>query len=110
MNQIIPGAYHLEVSSPGLDRPLRTLESIERFSGQRVTLTTHEAHDGRRRYDGLLLGARDTQAGVRTDEGQEYWFDWSDVKSARLVVDPWAEKRKAKAEASDARRSRGGAE
>ena len=93
MNQTIPGAYHLEVSSPGLERPLRTLAAVERFAGHRVTLTTHEARDGRRNWEGALLGPRDGAAGVRTDEGDEQWFEWAEVKSARLVVDPWAEAR-----------------
>jgi ribosome maturation factor RimP len=93
MNQTVPGRYVLEVSSPGLDRPLRTLESVERFAGQRASLTTTVAHDGRRRYEGALLGPREGQAGIRTDEGEEHWFEWADVKDAHLVVDPWARAR-----------------
>jgi len=90
MNQTVPGSYFLEVSSPGLDRPLKTLEAVERFAGQRVALSTTVAREGRRNYEGELLGAREGRAGVRTDEGDEYWFAWADVKAAHLVVDPWA--------------------
>ena len=97
MNQIVPGRYHLEVSSPGLERPLRTLEHVQRFAGQRITLQTHDARDGRRRWEGVLLGPVDGRAGVRTDEGDEQWFEWAEVRSARLVVDPWAKLRQAKA-------------
>jgi ribosome maturation factor RimP len=93
MNQTVAGRYVLEVSSPGLDRPLRTLETVERFAGQRASLTTMVAHDGRRRYEGALLGPREGQAGIRTDEGEEHWFEWADVKDAHLVVDPWARAR-----------------
>jgi ribosome maturation factor RimP len=93
MNQTISGSYHLEVSSPGLDRPIRTLDAALRFAGQRVSLTTHEARDGRRHWDGELLGTRESRAGVRTEDGVEHWFEWDEVKSARLVVDPWAGKR-----------------
>jgi len=89
MNQTIPGSYHLEVSSPGLDRPLRTLEHVQRYTGQRAALQTHDPHDGRRRFEGVLLGPDGTRVGVHLDEGPEYWFEWADVKSARLVVDPW---------------------
>lgn len=95
MNQTVPGRHVLEVSSPGLDRPLRTLEAVERFAGQRVALTTAVAHDGRRHYEGVLLGPREGRAGVRTDEGNEHWFEWAEVKSAHLVVDPWAGRRAA---------------
>src|ERR1044072_1973385 len=63
MNQIIPGAYHLEVSSPGLERPIRTLEHVKRFAGQRINLHLHDARDGRRRWEGVLLGPVDGQAG-----------------------------------------------
>lgn len=98
MNQTIAGSYHLEVSSPGLDRPLPSLESVGRFAGRRASLVTHEARDGRRKYDGELLGVSDGRVGVREADGVEHWFDWDGVKSARLVVDPWGE-----------RRSRGGA-
>ncbi len=97
MNQIVPGRYHLEVSSPGLERPVRTLEHVTRFAGQRVSLLTHDARDGRRRWEGELLGPVDGRAGVRTDEGDEAWFEWAEVRSARLVVDPWAGLRQPKA-------------
>ena len=90
MNQIIPGAYHLEVSSPGLERPIRTLEHVKRFAGQRINVHLHDARDGRRRWEGVLLGPVDGQAGVRTDEGDEQWFEWAGVRTAHLVVDPWA--------------------
>jgi ribosome maturation factor RimP len=93
MNQLIAGSFHLEVSSPGLDRAVRTPEAAERFAGQRVSLVAHDARDGRRRFDGVLLAGADRRVGVRLDEGDDQWFEWSDVKSARLVVDPWAGKR-----------------
>ena len=104
MNQIVPGRYHLEVSSPGLERPIRTLEHVRRFTGQRINLQTHDARDGRRRWEGVLLGPVDGRAGVRTDEGDEQWFEWAEVRSARLVVDPWAGLRQAKARPSGGRK------
>lgn len=93
MNQTIPGSYHLEVSSPGMDRPLPTLESVQRFAGRRAALVTYDAHDGRRRFEGELLGASEGRAGLRDPDGVEHWFAWDDVKSARLVVDPWGDRR-----------------
>jgi ribosome maturation factor RimP len=108
MNQTVPGRYNLEVSSPGLERPVRTLEHVTRFAGQRVNLLTHDARDGRRRWEGELLGPVDGRAGVRTDEGDEAWFEWAEVRSARLVVDPWAGLRQPKAR-SKGKPPRGGA-
>ena len=90
MNQIVPGAYQLEVSSPGLERPIRTLEHVARFAGQKVNLHLHDAQDGRRRWEGVLLGPDGGRAGVRTETGEERWFEWAEVRSARLVADPWA--------------------
>ena len=98
MNQTLAGSYHLEVSSPGVDRPLRTLDQIQRFAGQRATLQTHDPHEGRRRFEGELIGTSGNRAGLRAEDGTEQWFEWTDVKSARLLVDPWS-----------AHRSRGGA-
>ena len=95
MNQTIQGRYVLEVSSPGIDRPLRTLESVERFAGKRAALVSVEPRDGRRNYEGELLAPRDERAGIRTDDGEEHWFEWNDVKTARLVVDPWEGHRRA---------------
>jgi ribosome maturation factor RimP len=94
MNQTVPGSYHLEVSSPGLNRPIRTLEAVQRFAGQRAALTTAVPRDGRRNYEGELLGPDAGRAGIRTDEGAECWFEWAEIKTAHLVVDPWARLRK----------------
>ena len=94
MNQTVSGPYMLEVSSPGLDRPIKTLDAVERFAGRRVALTTAVPHDGRRNYEGQLLGPSEGRAGIRTDEGVEYWFAWAEVKTAHLVVDPWADTRR----------------
>ena len=94
MNQTVSGPYFLEVSSPGVQRPIRTLEAVERFAGQRVSLTTAVAHEGRRHFEGELLGPREGRAGIRTDEGTEHWFQWVEVKTAHLVVDPWARSRR----------------
>jgi ribosome maturation factor RimP len=93
MNQTIHGRYTLEVSSPGMDRPLKSLEHLQRFAGRRATFTTIEPRDGRRHYEGEILGPDGARAGLKGDDGQEYWFDWDEVKTAHLVADPWAERR-----------------
>ncbi len=51
-----PGAYTLEVSSPGIDRPLRTPEHFERFSGEEVCVTTTQPVDGQSRFSAMLVG------------------------------------------------------
>ena len=93
MNQTLANSYNLEVSSPGVDRPLRSPEHFERFKGERAQLTTHEALDGRRHWSGRLLGLDDERVGLELDEGGPRWFDFAQIKQAHLVVDPWRRER-----------------
>jgi len=114
MNQTVAASYRLEVSSPGVDRPLRSLEAVARFAGRPASLTSAEPRDGRRHFDGVLLGPQGTSCGVRTEDGLEHWFDWSEVKSVRLAEDPWPMARNVRGNgksgrAPGARRPRGGA-
>ncbi|WP_333790105.1 ribosome maturation factor RimP [Parolsenella catena] len=64
-----PGSFTLEVSSPGLDRPLRRERDFERFAGEQVALTT-TAMEGRKRFSGKLVGMREGQVVLDTDEGE----------------------------------------
>ena len=76
--------YDLEVSSPGLDRPLFEPEHFERFAGQRVRVRMSPPVDGRRKFTGMLLGFEDGQ--VRVDEdGIERRVPLESVSAARLV-------------------------
>jgi ribosome maturation factor RimP len=52
----IEGAYHLEVSSPGLNRPLTREKDFVRYAGEKVKVVTHEAIEGRRSFSGVLGG------------------------------------------------------
>ena len=52
----IPGAYTLEVSSPGIDRPLTRLADFERFAGHLARIETQQPVEGRKRFKGTLLG------------------------------------------------------
>lgn len=65
----IPESYHLEVSSPGLDRPLLTADHFTRFAGHPVRLRAAEPVDGRRGWEGRLVGCREGSVVVR--EGDE---------------------------------------
>ncbi len=107
MNQTVPGGYRLEISSPGLERPLRTLEAVERFAGRRAAVTTHEAQEGRRHFEGTLLGPAEGRVGVRLEDGVERWFAWDEVRGARLVVENPFGDRAAQVNGGG-RRSRGG--
>jgi ribosome maturation factor RimP len=61
--------YALEVSSPGIERPLVKPEHFRRFVGQRARVRTRGDHDGRRNFTGELLGATDDAVTVAADTG-----------------------------------------
>ncbi|HUG99697.1 MAG TPA: ribosome maturation factor RimP [Gammaproteobacteria bacterium] len=80
----IPGHYVLEVSSPGLDRPLRTEEHFRRQAGRVVKVVLAAGRPGRRRYKGRILGIADGVLEIEVD-GEGVSLPLSDVESARLV-------------------------
>jgi len=65
----ISGAYDLEVSSPGIDRPLTRPQDFARFAGELAKVELREAVDGQRRYRGLLKGVEDGAAVLETETG-----------------------------------------
>ena len=82
----IPGHYNLEVSSPGLDRPLFTLEQFERCRGEQVRLSLYAPQDGRRKFKGQILGAENGK--IRLDQdGAEVELELGNIAKARLVPD-----------------------
>jgi len=91
-SKLIPGRYFLEVSSPGIDRPLRRPEDFERFSGETVQMSTYEKIDGRHRHTGVLVGFdREADAVMLTGEdGSQVVIPLGAVKKAHLKRDPWA--------------------
>lgn len=80
----IPGHYTLEVSSPGLDRPLFDRSHYERFAGRRVKVRTTIPHDGRRKFEGLLQGLEDDCV-VLVLDGEVVRLPLVEVEQARLV-------------------------
>lgn len=75
---------HLEVSSPGMDRPLKKLTDFERFAGQDVQLKLRIPVGNQRNFNGVLGGVRDGQV-VLASEGVEHVFPFDNVEKARLV-------------------------
>ncbi|MEW8014013.1 MAG: ribosome maturation factor RimP [Candidatus Sedimenticola endophacoides] len=76
--------YTLEVSSPGLNRPLFTLKQFECFVGQRVKITMHQKLSGRRRFVGLLLDVQGRDVLLEVD-GEAYTLPVDLIEKARLV-------------------------
>ena len=78
-------AYNLEVSSPGIDRPLTRLKDFEAFEGYEAKLETAELIDGRKRFKGMLAGVEGDEVMINIDEGTiGLKFDW--LTEAKLVL------------------------
>lgn len=77
-------AYHLEVSSPGLDRPLTKREHFDRFQSQKAKVELALPQDGRRRFVGEIRGTADQCVMLETDQGM-FELPFSAIERARLV-------------------------
>jgi len=80
----IKGAYTLEVSSPGFDRPLFTLEHFRRFIGHPVRMQLHEKTEGRRKLIGTITAVHEDSVGVNM-EGTEYLVRADNIDKAHLA-------------------------
>jgi len=86
----IPQAYHLEVSSPGIDRPLRTAAHFARFAGSeakiQLAVPLHLEGGERRNFKGVLKGVIDDKVEIVCD-GQAFQLSIADIDHAKLVPD-----------------------
>ncbi|WP_102106513.1 ribosome maturation factor RimP [Oceaniglobus roseus] len=81
----IEDAYTLEVSSPGIDRPLTRLKDFDDWQGYEAKLETSEMIDGRRRFKGILAGIDGSEVLIEIEEGTiGLQFDW--LSDAKLVL------------------------
>lgn len=79
----IPYEYTLEVSSPGMDRPLFTLEQYQQFIGEQLKIKLRSAFEGRRNFNGILQGIEDQQIVLRVDN-QEYLLPIEIIDKANI--------------------------
>ena len=82
-------AYVLEVSSPGIDRPLTRLKDFDTWSGHEARIETSELIDGRRRFKGTLQGTEDGEVLIEIEEQGEpvtigLQFEW--LSDAKLIL------------------------
>ena len=80
---IISGNYMLEVSSPGIDRPLRTRDHFRKFAGEDVKITS-DPIDGRKRFSGVLRGMKDDDVVVEID-GETFSIPFVGIQTAHVV-------------------------
>ena len=82
----ISPAYQLEVSSPGLDRPLRRERDFARFAGESARIRLTEGVEGRRNFTGTIRGAKDGRVEIACD-GRSYELPIDDIVRANLIPD-----------------------
>ncbi len=82
----IPGAWSLEVSSAGIDRPLTRPKDWNRYAGHLARAETVAPLEGRKRFSGVVLGADDNGARMRLDDGSEVLLPLTAIRRAKLVL------------------------
>lgn len=82
----ISGQYNLEISSPGLDRPLFTPDQYERYSGKEIKVTLFAPENGRRKFKGAIVRLDGEQLVMQVD-GEEVQMRFENIAKARLVPD-----------------------
>jgi ribosome maturation factor RimP len=82
----IPGAWNLEVSSAGIDRPLTRPKDWNRFAGHLARVEMSFPFDGRKRFAGIVLGADEKSGKLRLDDGSEAELPLRDIRRAKLVL------------------------
>jgi ribosome maturation factor RimP len=87
VEDVVPAAYILEVSSPGLDRPLRGPGDYGRFAGRRAKLVMREPVDGQTFLKGTLAGVEDTNVLIDSDQGKRHRVPLDMITRANLEVE-----------------------
>jgi ribosome maturation factor RimP len=87
VEEVVPTAYTLEVSSPGLDRPLRHADDYRRFSGRRAKLVMREAVDGQMFFKGRLDGVDGSDVLIEADDQRRHRVPLGVITRANLEVE-----------------------
>lgn len=81
----IPNHYTLEVSSPGLDRPLFALKDFVRFSGERAKIRLAKPIQRQRNFKGTIVAVDDEVITIEADDGKQIALDFHNIETARLI-------------------------
>ena len=87
VDDVIPAQYTLEVSSPGLDRPLTRAEDYQRFAGRRAKLVMREKIDGQGYFKGQLGGVEDGHVLIEGEDRRTHRVPLNVITRANLEVD-----------------------
>ena len=81
---LLPGHYTLEVSSPGVERKLNKPQDYQRFQGQKAKVTLREPVEGKRTFEGTIAGYADGRILLETEPGQTRQLAFDQVRKANL--------------------------
>jgi ribosome maturation factor RimP len=86
VEDLIEQSYHLEVSSPGLERPLHSLRDFKRFCGRNARVKLREAVNGQRVFIGIINQVHDETIEMTLENGDPLTFSYDAVNRARLSI------------------------
>ena len=84
VEDVVPGTYTLEVSSPGVERKLLKYKDFERFTGKKIKVSLREPVENSRRWEGTLAMCADGLITLQTEEGKNIQFPYEQVEKANL--------------------------
>jgi ribosome maturation factor RimP len=83
----VPGSYSLEVSSPGLDRPLKKEKDFIRFTGKRAQIRTIEPIDGRKNFRAAIIGAEHGVVTIEDADSKRFSIALGNIDKANLIIE-----------------------
>ena len=86
VEDLIDHAYHLEVSSPGLERPLRSKEDFAKYRGKSAKVKVHEAIDGLKVLEGIIDNVVNDNIFLKLTDGNSVQFTFEMINKARLTI------------------------
>jgi len=86
VEDFIDHAYSLEVSSPGLERPLRSIGDFLRYCGKKARVKLHHAVDGEKVFEGVIEEVVDDRIYLKLNDGHSMQFLFEDINKARLAI------------------------
>ncbi len=86
VEDVIDHEYHLEVSSPGLERPLRSIEDFSRFKGKNTKVKLSEGIDGKKVFEGTIEEVEENTINIRLGDKTLVQFSFEAINKARLSI------------------------
>lgn len=86
MDDLIEGSYHFQVSSPGLDRPLKTESDFRRYKGVRVEVRLYTKIDEKKSFEGILESYDNGNVTITNDEGKSLTFEKDNISIVKRVI------------------------